>query len=173
MNSYRIKYRYNPTGLIKVFTVDAKSEEDAKAIIVSDWDGVVMECVQLDNTDKEIWLRQRKDLIERIDRLTEERNELKTENMTIIAKGTKAIRECQDEKDQLEMRLKLYRRVSKDREDAYDMLLKANTKQIELSNDLLDQRDDLESSLNTSRYFIYLSGMCGFVLGLACLYLVV
>jgi len=76
MNSYRIKYRYNPTGLIKVFTVDAKSEEDAKAIIVSDWDGVVMECVQLDNTDKEIWLRQRKDLIERIDRLTEERNEL-------------------------------------------------------------------------------------------------
>ena len=47
MNSYRIKYRYNPTGLIKVFTVDAKSEEDAKAIIVSDWDGVVMECEQL------------------------------------------------------------------------------------------------------------------------------
>ena len=33
--------------------------------------------------------------------------------------------------------------------------------------------EDLESALNTSRYFIYLSGMCGFVLGLACLYLVV
>ena len=131
MNSYRIKYRYNPTGLIKVFTVDAKSEEDAKAIIVSDWDGVVMECVQLDNTDKEIWIRQRKDLIERIDRLTEERNELKTENMTLIAKSTKVINECHG-------------------------LIEA-----------------LESSLNTSRYFIFLSGMCGFVLGLACLYFVV
>ena len=78
-----------------------------------------------------------------------------------------------DENDQLEKRFIRTQRVSKDREDAYDMLLKANTKQIELSNDLLDQRDDLESSLNTSRYFIYLSGMCGFVLGLACLYLVV
>ena len=33
--------------------------------------------------------------------------------------------------------------------------------------------EDLESALNTSRYFIYLSGMCGFVLGLACLYFVV
>ena len=36
-----------------------------------------------------------------------------------------------------------------------------------------DKAEDLESALNTSRYFIYLSGMCGFVLGLACLYLVV
>ena len=63
--------------------------------------------------------------------------------------------------------------VAKHNQEAYDSLLQANTKQIELSNDLLDQRDDLESSLNTSRYFIYLSGMCGFVLGLACLYLVV
>ena len=33
--------------------------------------------------------------------------------------------------------------------------------------------EDLESALNTSRYFIFLSGMCGFVLGLACLYFVV
>ena len=145
MNSYRIKYRYNPTGLIKVFTVDAKSEEDAKAIIVSDWDGVVMECVQLDNTDKEIWIRQRKDLIERIDRLTEERNELKTENMTIIAKGTIAISECQQD---------------------YDIAVKEMYKHA-------DKIEDLESALNTSRYFIFLSGMCGFVLGLACLYFVV
>ena len=50
MNSYRIKYRYNPnnnqrlSGLIKVFTVEAESAEAAKAIIVSDWDGVIMEC---------------------------------------------------------------------------------------------------------------------------------
>jgi len=134
MNSYRIKYRYNPTGLIKVFTVDAKSEEDAKAIIVSDWDGVVMECVQLDNTDKEIWLRQRKDLIERIDRITEERNELLDSRS-----------ECQKD---------------------YDTAVKEMRK-------YADKAEDLESALNTSRYFIYLSGMCGFVLGLACLYLVV
>ena len=33
--------------------------------------------------------------------------------------------------------------------------------------------EDLESALNTSRYFIFLSGMCGFLLGLACLYFVV
>ena len=159
MNSYRIKYRYNPTGLIKVFTVDAKSEEDAKAIIVSDWDGVVMECVQLDNTDKEIWLRQRKELIERIDRMAsdydklqdrcigyqEARNKLKTENMTIIAKGTKAISECQQD---------------------YDIAVKEMYKHA-------DKIEDLESALNTSRYFIYLSGMCGFLLGLACLYFVV
>ena len=52
MNRYRIKYRYNPNGFIKVFTVEAKSAEDAKAIIVSDWDGVVMECEQLDSEDK-------------------------------------------------------------------------------------------------------------------------
>ena len=58
-------------------------------------------------------------------------NELKSENMTVIAKGTKVINECHG-------------------------LIEA-----------------LESSLNTSRYSIFLSGMCGFVLGLACLYLVV
>ena len=78
-----------------------------------------------------------------------------------------------DENDQLEKRFIRNQRVAKDREYAHDMLLKANIKQIELSNDLLDQREDLESALNTSRYFIYLSGMCGFVLGLACLYFVV
>ena len=61
----------------------------------------------------------------------EERNKLKTENMTIIAKGTKTINECHV------------------------------------------QIEALESSLNTSRFFIFMSGMCGFVLGLACLYLVV
>jgi len=65
------------------------------------------------------------------DKLKEERNELKTENMTIIAKGTKTINECHV------------------------------------------QIEALESSLNTSRFFIFMSGMCGFVLGLACLYLVV
>ena len=36
-----------------------------------------------------------------------------------------------------------------------------------------DKAEDLESALNTSRYFIFLSGMCGFLLGLACLYLVI
>jgi hypothetical protein len=63
--------------------------------------------------------------------LREECNKLKTENMTIIAKGTKTINECHV------------------------------------------QIEALESSLNTSRFFIFMSGMCGFVLGLACLYLVV
>ena len=33
--------------------------------------------------------------------------------------------------------------------------------------------EHLESSLTTARYYIYLSGMCGFLLGLACLFLVV
>ena len=33
--------------------------------------------------------------------------------------------------------------------------------------------EDLESSLTTARYYIYLSGMCGFLLGLVCLFLVV
>ena len=42
-----------------------------------------------------------------------------------------------------------------------------------ISTDLIDQRDDLQSSLNTSRFFIFISGMCGFVLGLACVYFVV
>ncbi len=38
---------------------------------------------------------------------------------------------------------------------------------------LSNQITDLESSLLTARYYIYLSGMCGFLLGLACLFLVV
>jgi len=124
------------------------------AMIYSNYTGTMSELlVKIDDYDK---------LQDQCIGYQRERNKLKT-----------TIRECQDEKDQLEMRLKLYRRVKKEMEDGYDMLLKANTKQIELSNDLLDQRDDLESSLNTSRYFIFLSGMCGFVLGLACLYFVV
>jgi len=65
------------------------------------------------------------------DRLLIKHDELKTENMTLIAKSTKVINECHG------------------------------------------QIEALESSLNTSRYFIFLSGMCGFVLGLACLYFVV
>ena len=45
----------------------------------------------------------------------------------------------------------------------------------ELANikDLQSNIEDLESSLVTARYYIYLSGMCGFLLGLACLFLVV
>ena len=79
------------------------------------------------------------------DSLKEERDELKTENMTIIAKGTKAIKECQKDYDTAVQEMREY----------------------------ADKAEDLESALNTSRYFIFLSGMCGFVLGLACLYLVV
>jgi len=79
------------------------------------------------------------------DKLKEERDELKTENMTIIAKGTKAIKECQKDYDTAVQEMREY----------------------------ADKAEDLESALNTSRYFIFLSGMCGFVLGLACLYLVV
>ena len=44
MYSYRIKYRCNNSGFIKVFTVEAESAEAAKAIIVSEWDGSIMEC---------------------------------------------------------------------------------------------------------------------------------
>ena len=47
MHSYCIKYRCNDSGLIKVFTVEAKSEEAAKAIIVIDWNGSIMECQQV------------------------------------------------------------------------------------------------------------------------------
>ena len=79
------------------------------------------------------------------DKLKEERDELKTENMTIIAKGTKAIKECQKDYDTAVQEMREY----------------------------ADKAEDLESALNTSRYFIYLSGMCGFLLGLACLYFVV
>ena len=77
--------------------------------------------------------------------LRKERDELKTENMTIIAKGTKAIKECQKDYDTAVQEMREY----------------------------ADKAEDLESALNTSRFFIFLSGMCGFVLGLACLYFVV
>ena len=46
-------------------------------------------------------------------------------------------------------------------------------KSTKVINECHGQIEALESSLNTSRYFIYLSGMCGFLLGLACLYFVV
>ena len=46
-------------------------------------------------------------------------------------------------------------------------------KSTKVINECHGQIEALESSLNTSRYFIYLSGMCGFVLGLAWLYFVV
>ena len=36
-----------------------------------------------------------------------------------------------------------------------------------------EQIENLESALNTSRYFIFLSGMSGFILGLLCIYFVV
>ena len=78
-----------------------------------------------------------------------------------------------DENDQLEKHFILIQRVKKHLKKDVKELEKLNATQVELSNDLLDQREDLESALNTSRYFIFLSGMCGFVLGLACLYLVV
>ena len=42
MEKYRIKYRHNPTGLIKVFTVEAKNPNEAKTIIETKWDGSVM-----------------------------------------------------------------------------------------------------------------------------------
>jgi len=78
-----------------------------------------------------------------------------------------------DEHDQYKKHFELIQRVKKHLKKDVKELEELNATQVELSNDLLDQRDDLESALNTSRYFIYLSGMCGFVLGLACLYFVV
>ena len=78
-----------------------------------------------------------------------------------------------DEHDQYKKHFELIQRVKKHLKKDVKELEELNATQVELSNDLLDQRDDLESALNTSRYFIYLSGMCGFLLGLACLYFVV
>ena len=54
-----------------------------------------------------------------------------------------------------------------------EIWLKQRKEMIERIDSLTLQSSDLESSLNTSRYFIYLSGMCGFVLGLTCVYFVV
>ena len=78
-----------------------------------------------------------------------------------------------DKHDQLSKRFNLIQRVKKQLKEEVQDLKILDALSNHRSNDLLDQRDDLESSLNTSRYFIFLSGMCGFVLGLACLYLVV
>ena len=36
-----------------------------------------------------------------------------------------------------------------------------------------EQMTDLESALNTARFFIFISGMCGFVLGLSVVFLIV
>ena len=36
-----------------------------------------------------------------------------------------------------------------------------------------EQITDLESALNTARFFIFISGMCGFVLGLSAVFLIV
>ena len=78
-----------------------------------------------------------------------------------------------DEHDQYKKRFELIQRVKKQLKEEVQDLKRLDALSNHRSNDLLDQRDDLESSLNTSRYFIFLSGMCGFVLGLACLYFVV
>ena len=88
--------------------------------------------------------------------------------------GTKSeLDELKDEHDQYKKHFELIQRVKKHLKKDVKELEKLNATQVELSNDLLDQREVLESSLNTSRFFIFMSGMCGFVLGLACLYLVV
>tara|TARA_R110002020_G_scaffold215680_2_gene422931 strand:- start:101 stop:550 length:450 start_codon:yes stop_codon:yes gene_type:complete len=55
-------------------------------------------------------------------------------------------------------------------EESYNDSLMDKAKQ---QNLYLDEIEVLESSLVTARYYIYLSGMCGFLLGLACLFLVV
>jgi|2_EtaG_2_1085320.scaffolds.fasta_scaffold04555_1 hypothetical protein len=113
--------------------------------------------------------------------------------------GTKSeLDELRKERDQLRKRYDLNQRVKKHlKEEVQDLkrldalsnhrsmdqldqilALESELKSLEninatISTDLIDQRDDLQSSLNTSRFFIFMSGMCGFVLGLACLYLVV
>ena len=78
-----------------------------------------------------------------------------------------------DEKDQLEKHYDLIQRVKKHLKEEVQDLKRLDALSNHRSMDQLDQILALESSLNTSRYFIYLSGMCGFVLGLACVYLVV
>ena len=62
-------------------------------------------------------------------------------------------------------------RVERDELKTENMTLIA--KSTKVINECHGQIEALESSLNTSRFFIFISGMCGFVLGLACLYLVV
>ena len=88
--------------------------------------------------------------------------------------GTKSeLDKLNDEYDQLRKRYNLNQRVMKHLKEEVQDLKRLDALSNYRSIDQLDQILALESSLNTSRYFIYLSGMCGFVLGLACLYLVV
>ena len=88
--------------------------------------------------------------------------------------GTKSeLDKLNDEYDQLRKRYNLNQRVKKHLKEEVQDLKRLDALSNHRSMDQLDQILALESSLNTSRYFIYLSGMCGFVLGLACLYLVV
>ena len=55
-----------------------------------------------------------------------------------------------------------------------DESTKANlVKELANIKDLQSNIEDLESSLVTARYFIFLGSMCGFLLGIACLFLVV
>ena len=88
--------------------------------------------------------------------------------------GTKSeLDKLNDEYDQLRKRYNLNQRVMKHLKEEVQDLKRLDALSNYRSIDQLDQILALESSLNTSRYFIYLSGMCGFVLGLACLYFVV
>ena len=88
--------------------------------------------------------------------------------------GTKSeLDKLNDEYNQLRKRYNLNQRVMKHLKEEVQDLKRLDALSNYRSIDQLDQILALESSLNTSRYFIYLSGMCGFVLGLACLYLVV
>ena len=55
-------------------------------------------------------------------------------------------------------------------EESFNDSLMDNAKQKDL---YLDEIEVLESSLVTARYFIFLGSMCGFLLGAACIFLVV
>ena len=88
--------------------------------------------------------------------------------------GTKSeLDKLNDEYDQLRKRYNLNQRVMKHLKEEVQDLKRLDALSNYRSIDQLDQILALESALNTSRFFIYLSGMCGFLLGLACLYLVV
>ena len=137
MNYYNIKYRHNPTQLIKLFIIRAFSPEDAEHIIMDRWDGHVLECEEIGHV---ISLE-----LERLDKYCEKKDA---------------------EIDELNAEIELLEEVNQS--------TTANLVS-ELANikDLQSNIEDLESSLVTARYYIYLSGMCGFLLGLACLFLVV
>ena len=88
--------------------------------------------------------------------------------------GTKSeLDKLNDEYDQLRKRYNLNQRVMKHLKEEVQDLKRLDALSNYRSIDQLDQILALESSLNTSRYFIYLSVMCGFVLVLACVYFVV